>query len=303
MKPSSIGVREPSEGVPSDTLLAVRQTLAATSGLFGPRELESLVSAHRASWGLPVSWSVKKIVRLLETEAPLRALTLAPTPGSSFPRTLRYVWGDPSPFLIALSIRPDTYLTHGTAVFLHGLNDQIPKTIYVNKEQSEKPSNPSSLTQAGIDRTFRYGSPRTSNFQFEFDTYRVVVLNGKNTGRLEVTEVQHGSVAIAVTKLERTLIDIAVRPFYAGGVHEVLSAYRSAVGRISVNVLLATLRRLEYVYPYQQAIGFYMERAGFPESDLAKLETHKTPYEFYLTNRMPDPALSPRWNVWVPKEL
>lgn len=61
-----------------------------------------------------------------------------------------------------------------------------------------------------------------------------------------------------MTKLERTLIDIAVRPNYAGGVHHVLEAYAAAKSRVSVNVLLATLQKMEYVYPYHQVIGFYI---------------------------------------------
>ena len=40
---------------------------------------------------------------------------------------------------------------------------------------------------------------------------------------------------VRVTDLERTLIDIAVRPEYAGGVYEVLNVYRLAKGKVSAN--------------------------------------------------------------------
>ena len=61
------------------------------------------------------------------------------------------------------------------------------------------------------------------------------------------------------TNLERTLIDAAVRPVYAGGVFEVRKAYQLAKEKVSVNRLAALLQKLNYIYPYHQAIGFYLE--------------------------------------------
>jgi len=75
-----------------------------------------------------------------------------------------------------------------------------------------------------------------------------------------------------VTNLERTLIDIAVRPEYAGGVDQVLKAYSSARQQMSVNALLVTLKQLDYIYPYHQAIGFYMYKAGYEESRWGRLK-------------------------------
>jgi hypothetical protein len=45
-------------------------------------------------------------------------------------------------------------MLHATAVMLHRLAKISPKTIYVNVEQSTKPSSEGSLTQDAIDRAF-----------------------------------------------------------------------------------------------------------------------------------------------------
>jgi hypothetical protein len=224
----------------------------------------------------------------------------------------RYIWADASPYEVALSLRGGSYLSHASAVFLQGLTTQIPRTVYANKEQSEKPAPEGRLTQEGIDRAFA-NNPRASRYVYVFEGTRIVLLSGKQTGNLEVTEVplpgsQDGRPGTPVptvptTKLERTLIDITVRPAYAGGVFEVLSAFKGALDRVSIPTLVATLRRLKYVYPYHQAIGFYLQRAGHPSEQLQRLKSLGLNFDFYLAHKMPEPQYDKEWRVFYPAGL
>jgi predicted transcriptional regulator of viral defense system len=109
---------------------------------------------------------------------------------------------------------------------------------------------------------------------------------------------------IRVTDVERTLIDVTVRPVYAGGPFEVLKAYKVARPKVSVNKLAATLKKLDYIYPYHQAIGFYLERAGvYTESSIALLRKFDFKYDFYLTHQIKEKAYSERWRLYFPKGL
>ena len=65
------------------------------------------------------------------------------------------------------------------------------------------------------------------------------------------------------TTLERTLIDITVRPIYSGGVNAVLDAYKKSIGKVSVKKIIAILDTINFIYPYYQAVGFYLEKAGY----------------------------------------
>jgi hypothetical protein len=270
-------------------------------GVFRKFDLASLLSTNRAFWRLAKSTTTEKFIDFLVSSSELRIATLT-TPGRPTHPISRYLRGNVTPYEVALSIRPGSYLSHGTALYIHGLTEQLPKMIYVNREQSAKPQG-SALTQAAIDRAFS-NKQRQSTYVFSYTDWRVTVLSGKNTNNLEVITASdpHGG-QIKVTNIERTLIDIAVRPVYAGGVFEVLRAYKAAEDRMSINVLIATLKKLEYLYPYHQAIGFYMSRAGYEENRTARLKSLGLNWNFYLTHNIKDPEYDPTWKLFYPKGL
>jgi hypothetical protein len=82
-----------------------------------------------------------------------------------------------------------------------------------------------------------------------------------------------------------------------------LEAYRRAREELTVPRLIDTLRKLDHVYPYHQAVGFYMERAGFPAKQLAPLKTLGTNWDFYLAHSIRNPAFNGEWRIHHPNGL
>ncbi len=200
-------------------------------------------------------------------------------------------------------MRPASYLCHSSAAFVHGLLPELPAILYVNYEQSDKPRPSRGLTQENLDRAFR-GKQRESTFAFQYGSHTFYLLSGKNTRQLEVgLHPMVGNHKVRATNLERTLIDIAVRPTYVGGVEQVLFAYRAAKGRISIATLAKTLQKLDYVYPYHQAIGFYLERAGYAESDYRRFKEYEVKFDFYLAYNMKKKALDTNWRIYHPSGM
>ena len=249
------------------------------SRIFWPSDISKILTEHRNFWRLAQSTTTPPFITFLIDKTPMKKVELVPVHHSIASRAVRYVWKQATPYEIALSLKRNAYLCHATALFLHGLTEQIPSFIFVNSEQSPKESS-GILTQEGINRAFA-GKQRESNFVFRFGDNQTVLIWGKNTGQLEVIQLDYSGVKLPVTSLERTLIDIVVRPNYSGGVFQVLEAYRRAQTRISVATLVATLKKIAHVYPYHQAIGFYMQRAGYPEKLYARLKDLGLQYGFF----------------------
>jgi hypothetical protein len=174
---------------------------------FSQADLFSIFNSRRFDWNLPRSMSPQTFIDMLLHRTKMSQVSLT---SPYYPPVLRYVWGaNVAPVLLALSIKRGAFCSHGSAMWIHGLGGDEHR-IFVNSEQSEKPPNRGLLTQDAIDRAFR-NEQRKSKLIYKYLGATVVVLSGKNSGRLEVEPAKAPSGEnVEVTSLERTLVDITV---------------------------------------------------------------------------------------------
>jgi predicted transcriptional regulator of viral defense system len=268
--------------------------------VFDKAEINSIYEKNRPDWRLAKAMSVEKFIdflvkngklKIVKFRFPIRAIT-------------KYTWGDVSLYQILANLRPKCYFTHYTAMYFHQLTEQIPKVIYVNVEQTPKPKSQFQLEQSRIDIAFKR-PPRLSRNFTEYANYKICLLNGMFTGNNGVIEMPGPEgEKLQVTDVERTLIDITVRPEYAGGVFEVLKAFKNAHQKVSVNRLAAMLRKINYTYPYHQAIGFYMDKSGvYSSSQIELLQKFDVAFDFYLAHELDSPHYSAKWRLYLPEGL
>jgi predicted transcriptional regulator of viral defense system len=264
--------------------------------VFSREEIKRIFEARRGLWNLPLSTTAERFAEQLVRR---EVLKIEKIEFESYAGTKeRFVVEGTSPFQVATSLMPKAYLSHYTAVFLNGLTTQVPKNIYISFEQSKKNNVDRTLEQAAIDSAFSRPQ-RSAGSRAHYQGYTLVLLTSMHAGRVGVTTIDN----LPVTGIERTLIDGTVRPAYSGGVQAVLDAYQKALPELSMNKLLATLKTMDFIYPYHQSIGFYLERASYSSKQLEKLHQMPREFDFYLTYEMQDPAYSKEWRLYYPRGM
>ena len=268
--------------------------------IFKKSDISEIFLQYKTFWRASKNTTISNFINFLLNETILEQVNL------NFPsRTeIRYTWGKVSFYDLVFSLNTNAYFSHYTAMSIHGLTEQIPKTYYLNTELKPIRIKNQISAQQSIDLAFR-NKPRISNNIAVFENKRICILNSKNTNSLGVITLEEkNKEKIRVTDIERTLIDIAVRPIYSGGIYEVLKAYKNAKDKVSINKLVSYLKKIDYTYPYFQVIGFYIEKTGvYNQTQINLLKKFEMKYDFYLTHQIKEMSYSNEWRLFFPKDF
>lgn len=273
----------------------------APNNIYTIYELTTIFNTNNKKWDLSYSMSFTKFLDFLLEKSYLEEIDLGL-------KTL-YGWkiathGTDSLYEIAIKLKPRSYISHYSAMFLNNMTEQIPKTIYVTYDRENKLVNHTKkLEQSKIDLAFSE-KKKPKEVIYTFGGYRFVLINSTSNERIGIKNMELPSgVVIPVTNIERTLIDIVVRPELSGGIQEVIKAYQS-VDTVQIAKIQTYLRKKAYVYPFEQSIGFCLEYAGIdPEKVNSLLAACKLEYNFYLDRAMKNPKFSSRWKLYYPNYL
>lgn len=281
------------------TDIALTSYLDPTKHVYSETDLKQLYEIFREKRLIRNSMSISSFTKWATEKNLLKEISLHYSHGKA---PARYSTQEFSPYELALSLRKNAYLSHGTAAFLLGLTNEEPQTVYLNVEQSSKEARGTSdtLAQGAIDLAFSR-SQRQSKHRVTTRDISITLLHGKQSGNLGVQKFKGKTgESLTLTDIERTLIDITVRPTYGGGIRTVFRCYLSSKGRVSTPKLIRTLKQLNYTYPYHQAIGFYLAHAGYSKESWEELRENLQ-HDFYLAHDMNKTIYNQDWRIHIPK--
>ena len=268
--------------------------------VFSSQDLNQILKKHALQWKLAESVTLRKFESFLKDEGIVRKITIL--------NKNRFVKKQYSDYEIIQSIQPNLFFSHYTALRLHSLTEQIPNDVYVSSRRKRYDSDGGSfLSQDSIDDAFtKLARKKEPSGTYKNKNKNIYLLDNVASDVDVISHVLHDKereIFIHVTNLEKTLIDATIRPYYCGGVLEVIKAYDNAKDIISINKILSILNRNMYRYPYAQNIGFYLDYVGYQGKHLNKIKEKISQYDFYLDRNIPNKSYSKEWKIYYPSYL
>jgi len=151
-----------------------------------------------------------------------------------------------SAYEVGLKVVPGGYLSHLSAVAVHGLTDQLANIIYISVE---------------IGKSRYCNKEADFNFEAKGAKYKIIEILKERIFGLE--NKWYGDSQISITDLERTLIDCMNAPQYAAGFYEVLSYFHEAKEKINLEKIIQYALKLSI--SSMQRLGWCFEKIEFYE--------------------------------------
>lgn len=266
---------------------------------YSTSDLQNIFYTNQQEWKLSTRTTYKKFVKFLTKKGKLfsvKKLVHIETGSEKF----IYLMINGNTYDIACAIKKKGYLSYLTALVIHELTLQIPKTIYISEEIHKVSQKKNIIEQKGIDLAFSKEQRTTTNiYRDEAENIRFALIE-KQSNNINIGIIKDNSFLYPVSNIERTLIDCVVRPQYSGGIFSVLEAFRIAINIVDTDKINLYLDQLNYSYPYHQLIGFYLDKAGCDRNRLLPFLNKVSSLNFYMTYNLTNKTLDPKWKIYYP---
>lgn len=210
---------------------------------------------------------------------------------------------------LATSVLPNGYFCNLTAIYHHSLTKQVPNSVYWCHEKlvPNKRRSAEKLSEARIRSAF-VKPKRYTSFVIQHKAHNILVIAGTRGFDHGVEKVLHKHspcpTGSRITCLERTLIDAVVSPQYNGGLTSLCDYFRAARQRVDIARMLDIYRKMDFVYPYAQSLGFFLEHCGMQSHAQELRSVYPPRHRFYVDHGAKTTwAYSERWMVFYPKGL
>jgi hypothetical protein len=251
--------------------------------------------------------STPKSIRGLLAEGIVQEHTLEARNGRAIPLYCSKPLDSITGYGLAMAMFPDGYFCNLSSIYYHSLTNQVPNVVYICHETIGRRSGraPAIPSKTKIRNAF-IKPPRHTRYILDFHEGEVVVLDRERGSDYGTSAIRRGTSlypkGARVTCIERALIDAVVSPQYNGGVASIPEYFLSAQKLLNVNKLLDIYRKLRFVYPYAQSIGFFLERAGMKRQAAKVRSAYPPRHQFYVDHSAKSSwRYDKRWMLYYPR--
>lgn len=192
------------------------------------------------------------------------------------------------------SLEKNSFFSMSTALNIQGLSDFREEYIFVSKERSTKIEQGNvTLTQENIDNAFSK-NPRRTNAYDKIDNHVVVLLEANKTDTFEVIEYN----GYRVSSVNRAFVEMITNVQYLQSSETIIEVFTKIKEKLNLDTIYTIIEKFDFIYPYFQLAGFYLEQIGFLKAELVKFYDKKSKLNFYTQKNKNHYEFDEYWKVY-----
>ena len=192
------------------------------------------------------------------------------------------------------SLEKNSFFSMSTALNLQGLSDFRSDYIFVSKERSTRIEQGSiTLNQENIDNAFSK-KPRRTNAYDKIDNHIVVLLEANNTDGFGIVEYDR----YRVSSINRAFVEMITNIHYFQSSQNLIQVLENIKNRLDIDKIYTIIEKFDFIYPYFQLAGFYLEKIGFSKAELVKFYDKKSKLNFYTQKNKNHYEFDEYWKVY-----
>lgn len=192
------------------------------------------------------------------------------------------------------SLEKNSFFSMSTALNIQGLSDFREEYIFVSKERSTKIEQGNvTLTQENIDNAFSK-KPRRTNAYDKIDNHVVVLLEANKTDTFEVIEYN----GYRVSSVNRAFVEMISNVQYLQSSEAIIEVFMKIKEKLNLDTIYNIIDKFDFIYPYFQLAGFYLEKIGFPKVELEKFYTKRSELNFYTQKNKNQYGFDGYWKIY-----
>ena len=192
------------------------------------------------------------------------------------------------------SLEKNSFFSMSTALNIQGLSDFREEYIFVSKERSTKIEQGNvTLTQENIDNAFSK-KPRRTNAYDKIDNHVVVLLEANKTDTFEVIEYN----GYRVSSVNRAFVEMITNVQYLQSSETIIEVFTKIKEKLNLDTIYTIIEKFDFIYPYFQLAGFYLEKIGFSKAELVKFHDKKSGLNFYTQKNKNPYEFDEYWKIY-----
>lgn len=195
-----------------------------------------------------------------------------------------------------LGFKKNSFYSMSSALYILNISKFRGEFIFISQELSKKNGShiKTTLTQDAIDSAFKKDYRRTQKIGKYQEKY-LVFLYPKHTDYFEVVTREDG---VRHSSIHRAFVEMIVNVQYFKDSLHIIDTFKPLKSKLDLNTVFEVLKRFDFIYPYFQCVGFYLEQIGFSKSELERFKAEVGELKFYTDKKMDSYLYDEYWKIY-----